>query len=410
MLATSVDFVATPVVGRAACTIQTVPRTDRERRKLLTRSARDLGILFTGASLGSVVLANMDRLEQVAVPVVLFVLTGLGFYLVGSARSLLWPGIVYGLSLLTLASFALHGTLISDVATTGAVTFFASTAIPTLILTVATTRRLLWIVVPAYLPVLAMTTVVTWPTGRTVFVIASVVAGWVALFITATWLSASLRRAFGGMARLGRAHAVERQASEFEAQRRRSARLLHDTVLATLTLLAHSGIGVQPEALRKQAGEDARLLRQLRLGGTPMPRSSGGYTLEHVETGDLGHTLESVKQRFGRMGLQVAWHGSGQILLPSHVLDAFLLSLSECLENVRRHAQVGSADVTISEDDTSVRAMVTDAGVGFDLDTVDIERLGLAESVMARVRDVGGKVRLFSSPGAGTTVVLEVPK
>ncbi|MFB2555813.1 sensor histidine kinase [Herbiconiux liangxiaofengii] len=387
-----------------------MPRTDRERRKLLTRSARDLGLIFTGATAVCVVVPNLGRLEDFVPALTLLALTAVAFVLVGSARSLLWPAVTYTLATAVLASFLLPETRFGDAPTTGAVTFFASTAVPSLILTVATTRRLLWVVIPAYLPVLVLATMATWQSGRAAFVIMSMVVGWVALYVTATWLSASLRRAFGGMARLGQAHAVERQASELEAQRRHSARLMHDTVLATLTLLAHSGIGAQPADLRHQAGEDARLLRQLRLGGTPMPRASGGYTLEPVETSDLGHTLESVKQRFGRAGLQVAWHGSGQILLPSHVLDSFLLALSECLENVRRHAQVGTADVTISEDDTSVRAMVTDAGVGFDLDSVDVGRLGLAESVRARITDVGGKVRLFSSPGSGTTVVLEVPK
>ena len=52
----------------------------------------------------------------------------------------------------------------------------------------------------------------------------------------------------------------------------------------------------------------------------------------------LGTTLESVQQRFNRMGLEVHWHGTGQVLLPSEVLDAFLLALAECLENVRRHS------------------------------------------------------------------------
>jgi signal transduction histidine kinase len=387
-----------------------VPRTERERHKLLTRTARNLGLLFTGSSFVTVVVANVADLGPVAPALALMVLTGLGFYLVGSTRTSVMPIATYVMSLAALAAFCLPGAAVSDTATTNGITLFASTAIPSLIATLAAHPRFLWLVIPAYVPVLVLVVVATWPTGRGAFVVASVLVGWTALFVAASWLSASLRRAFLGMARLGRAHAVERQSSELEAQRRHGARLLHDTVLATLTLLAHSGIGVQPEALRNQAAEDARLLRQLRLGGTPMPRSSGGYTLERVETGDLGHTLESVKQRFGRMGLQVAWHGSGQILLQSHVLDAFLLSLSECLENVRRHAEVGSADVTITEDDTTVRAMVTDAGVGFDLDAVDLERLGLAESVMARIRDVGGKVRLFSSPGSGTTVVLEVPK
>ena len=82
-----------------------------------------------------------------------------------------------------------------------------------------------------------------------------------------------------------------------------------------------------------------------------MPQFSGVYSLEPVAETPLGTTLESVKQRFLRMGLTVRWHGSGQVLLPSEVLDAFLLALAECLENVRRHAGVEEADVTITQGD-----------------------------------------------------------
>jgi signal transduction histidine kinase len=110
------------------------------------------------------------------------------------------------------------------------------------------------------------------------------------------------------------------------------------------------------------------------------------------------------------MGLEVAWHGTGQVLLPSHVLDAFLLALAECLENVRRHAGVPEAHVTIVHDNEMVRAMVTDSGVGFELDAVSAERLGFKESVVNRLREVGGDARLFSAPGSGTTVVLEAPR
>jgi signal transduction histidine kinase len=92
------------------------------------------------------------------------------------------------------------------------------------------------------------------------------------------------------------------------------------------------------------------------------------------------------------------------------VLDAFLLSLAECLENVRRHSGVRQADVTITDDATTVRAMVTDAGIGFDLAGIDEDKLGFRESVVGRLREVGGNARLFSSQGSGTTVVLEVPK
>ncbi len=236
------------------------------------------------------------------------------------------------------------------------------------------------------------------------------IAAWAAIGTAGWWIARSVPRVMQRIASIGRAHHAERLASEAEAKRRQDARLLHDTVLATLTLLAHSGVGVSADALRHQAANDAKLLRQLRLGGVPTPSRSGAYTLEPVAESALGNTLESVKQRFGRMGLDVKWHGSGQVLLPSAVLDAFLGALGECLENVRRHAQVSEADVTITDDEHTLRAMVTDAGVGFNLGDVDPARLGFAESVVGRLREVGGNARLFSSPGSGTTVVLEVPK
>src|SRR5690606_14705904 len=109
---------------------------------------------------------------------------------------------------------------------------------------------------------------------------AVVVFGWVILTVFAFWLTASVPRAAKRIYSIGRAHRAERRASETEAQRRQSARLLHDTVLATLTLLAHSGIGVSPEPMRQQAADDARLLRQLRLGTVPMPSASGQYRSE----------------------------------------------------------------------------------------------------------------------------------
>ncbi len=234
--------------------------------------------------------------------------------------------------------------------------------------------------------------------------------GWVLITVVAVWISRSIPRVARRIYSIGTAHRAERQASETEAQRRQGARLLHDTVLATLTLLAHSGVGVSEQAMREQAAEDARLLRHLRLGATPQPQQSGEYSLTRQEESPLGQTLESVKQRFGRMGLEVSWHGTGQVLLPTNVLDAFLLALGECLENVRRHAGVGEAHVTIVHDNETVRAMVTDSGVGFEITDVSAERLGFKESVVNRLREVGGDAKLFSAPGSGTTVVLEAPR
>lgn len=235
------------------------------------------------------------------------------------------------------------------------------------------------------------------------------IAGWLACGALGVWIDRAIERTAERIAEVGRAHEAERLASELEAQQRQDARVLHDTVLATLSLLAHSGVGVGPAALRQQAGDDARLLRLLRLGA---PLDSGVNSMFSPDGGEdaLGTTFESVRQRFARMGLDVNWHGAGQLALPRDTLDALLGALGECLENVRRHSGVNEADVTVTDDEHTVRAMVSDAGAGFEPATVGAGRLGFAESVVGRLTAVGGRARVFSSPGAGTTVMLEVPK
>ena len=214
-------------------------------------------------------------------------------------------------------------------------------------------------------------------------------AGWAACTVLGAWIDRAIAHAADRIDEVGRAHEAERLASELEAQQRQDARVLHDTVLATLSLLAHSGVGVGPSALRQQAGDDARLLRQLRLGAPLDAGSTAIFSPESDDDDGLSTTFESVRQRFARMGLAVNWHGAGQLALPRETLDALLGALGECLENVRRHSGVNEADVTVTDDDRTVRAMVTDAGNGFEPDTVDGARLGYAESVVGRLQHRG---------------------
>ncbi|MDQ1547363.1 MAG: hypothetical protein QOH69_2267 [Actinomycetota bacterium] len=382
----------------------------KERDRLLQRTARTLGLSGTILTLISLSFPGVVPITNFVSTVPFLVILAVCHFMLPRNRPMLWAtlGIASGLVALVFVRLPYSGVpsvgLGSAIAPLGA----AGIACFAIVLLSSALRIALVVVAAAATTLLVqLSTVRSGPLSATAL---AIILGWVLSAVLGYWLSASVPRAARRIYSIGKAHRAERQASETEAQRRQGARLLHDTVLATLTLLAHSGVGVAPEALRQQASEDARLLRQLRLGATPTPESSGPYNLTPVEETPLGTTLESVKQRFGRMGLEVSWHGTGQVLLPSDVLDAFLLSLAECLENVRRHSGVTQAHVTITDDATTVRAMVTDAGVGFDLDVIDDDKFGFRESVIGRLREVGGNARLFSSPGSGTTVVLEVPR
>lgn len=385
----------------------------RERDRLLGQVARVYGLAFTLVSMLNLVVPGAVRSATLLAAVLPYALLIVAQWRMGASRNLVWVVLtvvsgVAAIAVVTVVGRAADGTSGAGVMAAALSLSGAAIASVGLVLT-ATVGRVILLAL-SFVIVVGSTLFLTVTIQPLVRTIGPLAMGWALTVFISIWVGAAVPQVARRIASIGRAHRAERQASETEAQRRQGARLLHDTVLATLTLLAHSGVGVAAEALREQAGGDARLLRQLRLGSTPTPTASGGYNLTPVAETELGTTLESVKSRFGRIGLEVTWHGSGQLLLPSHVLDAFLLALAECLENVRRHSGVTQAHVTITEDETSVKAMITDQGVGFHIADVGDAKLGFKESVVGRLREVGGNARLFSAPGMGTTVVLEVPR
>ncbi|HEY4152694.1 MAG TPA: ATP-binding protein [Pseudolysinimonas sp.] len=385
----------------------------KERDRLLQRVARVYGLSFTIVALLCFVLPGSVSSTALIISLPLFVVLGIGQFRMGVSRSPIWVGLALVAGLIIVVVSCTIGERPSQAGFTAVVELAAASLGGTALVLTSSGPRVAALVL-AFLVVGATLLLLTSDLQAPLRTAGIYVLGWVLPALIAIWISAGVPQVAKRIASIGRAHRAERQASELEAQRRQGARLLHDTVLATLTLLAHSGVGVTPDALRQQAGDDAKLLRQLRLGTNTTPTTAvvGTATspIQVIDEPVLGTTLESVKQRFGRMGLQVSWHGTGQVLLPSEILDAFLLALAECLENVRRHSGVTEAHVTITEDKKMVRAMVTDAGVGFDITDIDEAKLGFTESVVARLRDVGGNARLFSAAGSGTTVVLEVPR
>jgi signal transduction histidine kinase len=386
-------------------------RIQKERDRLLAATARTVGLTATATALLCLSVPGSLPLPLYFASLVLILCLGYAqWQLAGLLRLTMWMWIIVAAGNALILVHLLPGTALGPSAISAVGVIGAASVACVCVLAVTSRTRLILLVASAAVTVGSLGVTLGMTGSRMAEPLVFTVTGWIALTATGVWLSRTVPRTLKRISTMSRAYRVERQASETEARRRQSARLLHDTVLATLTLLAHSGVGVSHAALREQAAEDAALLRQLRLGFTPDPSRSGDYKLKPVEQSTLGNTLESVKQRFRRMGLEVNWHGAGQVLLPSDVLDAFLLALGECLENVRRHSGVNEAHVTITDDDANVRAMVTDAGKGFDVSTIDAGRLGFTESIVARLRDVGGNARLFSSPGSGTTVVLEVPK
>lgn len=228
----------------------------------------------------------------------------------------------------------------------------------------------------------------------------TVVAGTVSLMIRRGFRTTEQSLAAVAEAELARRVAEAR----WDAQRQQN-RVLHDTVLSTLTVLAHRGEGVPAEVLRSACARDAGTVQR----GAQHP--DGNATAADSAGEDLA--LARLARRWAGRGLRVDVHeptegpdlGSLDAESRSHLIAA----VDECLDNVRRHAGVDAAVVVVNIADGSLRCVVVDEGCGFDLQSVAADRLGLLESVHGRMAEVGGTATIWSRPAQGTSVLLRLP-
>jgi signal transduction histidine kinase len=213
---------------------------------------------------------------------------------------------------------------------------------------------------------------------------------------------------------VAQAEAAQQVAEERWRARREADRLLHDTVLATLAVLAHSGEGTTPGELRAACRRDLELLgrghqengQQAAARPEPEPEPGPG------PGSGVASLVAAARDEAGRRGLELRAHAAALerpgLHLDPAVATALRLALVECVANVR-HAQVRHLDLMASVADTSLVLVVLDEGRGFDQDLVPADRLGLRASVQERIAGVGGGVTIWTQPGQGTSVMLRVP-
>jgi signal transduction histidine kinase len=82
--------------------------------------------------------------------------------------------------------------------------------------------------------------------------------------------------------------------------------------------------------------------------------------------------------------------------------------VQEALTNAIKYAGVLDVSVVLRCNQTDIELLVTDSGVGFDLESAGRPGLGLV-SMKERLNLVGGQIRIESRRGAGTTVLARVP-
>jgi signal transduction histidine kinase len=82
--------------------------------------------------------------------------------------------------------------------------------------------------------------------------------------------------------------------------------------------------------------------------------------------------------------------------------------IQEALMNIRRHAEAETVTLKVSEDLDRMIYTIVDDGVGFRLEEIPQESLGL-RVIRERASSIEAKVRIDSIEGVGTTLELQIP-
>jgi signal transduction histidine kinase len=195
------------------------------------------------------------------------------------------------------------------------------------------------------------------------------------------------------------------------AERQRVAGEVHDTVAQLMV-----GVVTQLEAARRALDNDGerarthldRAVAAARDGLTEIRGAVQALRPDREPAGLVG----AIRELAARWSADTGTPAEVQVLseprpLPSEIQHAVLLAVREALANVARHAGARAVRLTVGASPERVTVRIADDGKGFD-PRAGSDGFGLA-AMRARMQRLGGTVTINTAPGAGTTVIVQVP-
>ncbi|MCP4607793.1 MAG: PAS domain-containing protein [Planctomycetes bacterium] len=197
-----------------------------------------------------------------------------------------------------------------------------------------------------------------------------------------------------------------------ENERRYLAQELHDQIGQNLTGLkfllemASSKSGKEPEESLAQAqtliNELISRIRSISIDLRPP-------MLDYL--GLLPALLWHFKCYTESTGIEVAFQHEGlEQRFPAEVETAIYRIIQESLTNIARHAHVDSATVQILASQFNFNVRISDRGIGFDPEVAATaaKSIGLV-GMHERAASLGGQLTVYSAPGHGTNLEVELP-
>jgi PAS domain S-box-containing protein len=200
-----------------------------------------------------------------------------------------------------------------------------------------------------------------------------------------------------------------------EEERTRIARDLHDELGQRLTALRLKLKAARDLCKEKQVSDEIDATQAI---AEQIDADVGflAWELRPAALADAGlpATLDSyIKEwrRFSSVKAELHAKGfNGVRLAPETEINLYRI-VQEALNNVHKYARAQNASVLIEQQKYDISLIIEDDGVGFDPEKKSARRNGLGLTGMReRAALLGGRIEIESSPGAGTTIFVRVPK
>ncbi|MBA3562154.1 MAG: GAF domain-containing protein [Actinobacteria bacterium] len=203
--------------------------------------------------------------------------------------------------------------------------------------------------------------------------------------------------------------ALRRVVEAQELERRRLARELHDQTGQELTSVL---LGLKAVEEAKSDAERAKALAAVREQVVETLHDVRRLAVElrpkALDDFGLAAALERLRDIFSEQtGMRVDLESRIRDRLPPDVETALYRIVQEALTNIVKHAQANAVSIVLARKAGAVTALIEDDGRGFNHDGSG-EGLGLL-GMGERLALLGGRLKVESRPGAGTTIVAEVP-
>jgi signal transduction histidine kinase len=192
--------------------------------------------------------------------------------------------------------------------------------------------------------------------------------------------------------------------AEAEGQAKEKLRidgLIHDSVLTALI-----------SASQAKSHDEAKTSSEL--AATALAKLSaiqkGESTQSSLYCGELFDSIILATQRI-HPEVKIKKNCAVSIPVDSGTASALTEATIQAVHNSVLHAgSKATRELSLKSTSSGLKIVIKDDGVGFRVSQVNRGRLGIKTSIIARMESVSGSAHVVSSPGQGTTVILEWEK